>query len=91
MFFIFKTQCNYFTTCYKDNKNILGSSTKMTDEKVFKGQIDRFKGVTVNSNEETKVDIEKLSQKLQNSIEKWKDEVELKISITNICNILQIV
>lgn len=46
----------------------------MTNEKVFKGQIDRFKGVTVDSNEETKVDIEELSQKLKNSIQKWKDE-----------------
>ena len=63
----------------------------MTNEKVFKGQIDRFKGVTVNSNEETKVDVEELSQKLQNSIQKWKDEVELKISIANLYNILQIV
>ena len=69
----------------------MGNSTKMTNEKVFKGQIDRFKGVTVNSNEETKVDIEELSQKLQNSIQKWKDEVELKISIANLYNILQIV
>ena len=62
----------------------------MTDEKVFKGQLDRFKGVTVNSNEETKVDVEELSQKLQNSIQKWKDEVELQISIANLYNILRI-
>ena len=61
----------------------MGNSTKMTNEKVFKGQIDRFKGVTVDSNEETKVDIEELSQKLKNSIQKWKDEVGLKISVAN--------
>ena len=63
----------------------------MTNEKVFKGQIDRFKGVTVDSNEEAKIDIEELSQRLQNSIQKWKDEVELKISIANLYNKLYIV
>ena len=63
----------------------------MTNEKVFKGQIDRFKGVTVDSNEETKVDIEELSQKLKNSIQKWKDEVGLKISVANLYNMLYIV
>ena len=69
----------------------MGNSTKMTNEKVFKGQIDRFKGVTVDSNEEAKIDIEELSQRLQNSIQKWKDEVELKISIANLYNKLYIV
>ena len=69
----------------------MGNSTKMTNEKVFKGQVDRFKGVTVDSNEEAKIDIEELSQRLQNSIQKWKDEVELKISIANLYNILYIV
>ena len=69
----------------------MGNSTKMTNEKVFKGQIDRFKGVTVDSNEETKVDIEELSQKLKNSIQKWKDEVGLKISVANLYNMLYIV
>ena len=69
----------------------MGNSTKMTNEKVFKGQIDRFKGVTVDSNEETKVDIEELSQKLKNSIQKWKDEAGLKISVANLFNMLYIV
>jgi len=46
----------------------------MESKNVFKGQIDRFKGVTVNSNEEAKLDKEELAQKLKNSISKWKEE-----------------
>ena len=46
----------------------------MESENIFKGQIDRFKGVTVNSNEEAKLNIEELGQKLKNSILKWKEE-----------------
>ena len=46
----------------------------MESENIFKGQIDRFKGVTVNSNEEAKLDKEELAQKLKNSISKWKEE-----------------
>jgi len=41
---------------------------------VFTGEIDRFKGVTINSNEGSGVTIEELSEKLRNSLKKWKSE-----------------
>ena len=53
----------------------------MESENVFKGQIDRFKGVTINSNEEAKLDEEELAQKLKNSISKWKEEASFNDSI----------
>ena len=46
-----------------------------TNESIFQGEIDRFKGVTINSNKESKLDKEQFSKKLRNSIQKWKHEV----------------
>ena len=48
---------------------------KMINESIFQGEIDRFKGVTINSSKEPKLDEEQLSEKLRNSIQKWKKEV----------------
>jgi hypothetical protein len=45
------------------------------DVLLFTGEIDRFKGVTVNSKEEPRLSREELSDKLKKSIEKWKHEV----------------
>ena len=47
----------------------------MANDRVFQGQLDRFKGVTVNSNEEAKLNVEEFSEKLKNSIQKWRSEV----------------
>jgi hypothetical protein len=45
------------------------------DGLLFTGEIDRFKGVTINSKEEPQLSREELSEKLKNSIEKWKHDV----------------
>ena len=46
-------------------------------EHMFTGKIDRFKGVTVTSSEESNLTREELSKKLKYSIRKWKNEVNL--------------
>ena len=51
------------------------SSDTSSSGPVFNGEIDRFKGVTINSNEEPAVSMEGLSEKLRNSLRKWKSEV----------------
>merc|ERR1711997_735251 len=67
---IFKT-CSTFKSKMEINSD---SSYTTSTGPVFTGEIDRFKGVTINSNEEPGVTIEELSEKLRNSLKKWKSE-----------------
>ena len=50
-----------------------------TNTSVLTGNVDRFKGITIISTDDPSISKQELSEKLSNSIEKWKIEVCVKI------------
>ena len=50
-----------------------------TNKSVLTGNVDRFKGITIISTDDPSISKQELSERLSNSIEKWKIEVCLKI------------
>ena len=50
-----------------------------TNKSVLTGTVDRFKGITIISADDPSISKQELSERLSNSIEKWKIEVCLKI------------
>ena len=49
------------------------------NKSVLTGNVDRFKGITIISSDDPGISKQELSERLSNSIEKWKIEVCLKI------------
>ena len=50
-----------------------------TYKSVLTGNVDRFKGITIISADDPSISKQELSERLTNSIEKWKIEVSLEI------------
>ena len=50
-----------------------------TNKSLLTGNVDRFKGITIISADDPSICKQELSERLTNSIEKWKIEVSLEI------------